>query len=60
MRNNKKLVYNVARVLKVAKDPDTSHLWTSQMLAYYLKLSGLKLDGYRFSKLAGYDFDITK
>ena len=64
----KKMEYKIAEKLRKAKDTfsridlqknsDTiSHLWLCQVIAYDLGLK--KYQGLKFSKLCGYNFNIT-
>ena len=62
----KKLEYKIAERLKAVKNTldnvrgnaeAVSHLWLSQVIAYDLEIKGKA--GYKFSKICGYNYNIT-
>jgi hypothetical protein len=62
----KKAEYKIAERLKAVKNTldnvrgnseAVSHLWLSQVIAYDLGLKGNR--GYKFSKICGYNYNIT-
>ena len=63
-KKHKNPAYRIAEVIGLINENDklenVCKLFITQNIVANLKIAGIKFDSYKFSKISGYDFNVSK